>query len=117
MRNYKSYDIWIDGLALVKMVYELSKQLPTDELYGLTSQLKRASISVISNIAEGSSRTSSKDFKRFLEMSLGSLYEVESLIITAIEIEMLSINEKDKLFNSIESLQKRIAGLINTLSN
>lgn len=117
MRNYKQYDIWIDGLALVKVVYEWSKQLPAEELYGLTSQLKRASISVISNIAEGSSRTSSKDFKRFLEISLGSLYEVESLIVTAIELGMLSNNENDKLFNSIESLQKRIAGFINSLAN
>jgi len=69
-RNFKTLKIWQDGINLVKDVYQLSELLPTNEKFGLKSQICRAAVSIPSNIAEGSSRNSELDFKRYLEIAL-----------------------------------------------
>ncbi len=75
MKNFRRLKIWEQGMEIVKKTYSLSKQLPADERFGLTSQITRAAISIPSNIAEGSSRTTGKDKKRFAEIALGSAFE------------------------------------------
>lgn len=81
MRNFRKFEIWKQGIELVKLIYEVVKLLPKEENFGLKSQLSRAVVSVPSNIAEGCSRNSEIEFKRFLEIALGSLFEVETQLI------------------------------------
>tara|TARA_R110002073_G_scaffold72537_1_gene177760 strand:- start:801307 stop:801591 length:285 start_codon:yes stop_codon:yes gene_type:complete len=76
MRNFRELKIWRQGIELVKLVYKLSEELPKLEKFGLISQITGAAISVPSNIAEGSSRNSEIEFKRFLEIAVGSLFEL-----------------------------------------
>ncbi|MCG8698779.1 MAG: four helix bundle protein [Bacteroidales bacterium] len=78
MRNFRNLNIWQKGIQLVKMTYKISAQLPKEEVYGLKSQICRAAVSVPSNIAEGCSRNSEIEYKRFLEIAMGSLFEVET---------------------------------------
>ncbi len=75
MRNFRNFKIWEEGIAIVTQVYKLSKSLPSEEKYGLRSQICRSAVSIPSNIAEGCSRNSETDFKRFLEIALGSSFE------------------------------------------
>jgi four helix bundle protein len=115
MRNYKNLKIWIQGIELVKQVYILAEQLPNSEKYGLKSQITRAVVSIPSNIAEGCSRNSEIEFKRFLEIAIGSLFEVETQLIIAKELNFIKPKDLDLVFNLLESESKMINGLINTI--
>jgi len=81
MHNFKELKIWQKSRILVKEIYSITEKLPVKEQYGIISQIQRASISIPSNIAEGSGRSGIKDFNRFLEIALGSSFELETLII------------------------------------
>ena len=81
MQDYQKLQIWQHGLTITKMIYNLCQKLPKNEEYILASQMKRASISIPTNIAEGASRRSKKDFRRFLEIALGSAFELETELI------------------------------------
>ncbi len=83
MKNYKELDAWKISISLVSEVYEVAKNYPKEEIYSLTSQTKRAAISVPANIAEGLGRQYKKDTLQFLHISRGSLYELETLLIIA----------------------------------
>ncbi len=100
---------------LVKTIYELTSKFPSTELYGLTSQIKRASISVSSNIAEGAARYSHKEFIQFLYIASGSLSEVETQIVIAFEIMFLNENEKESVLNRINEVRAQLFGLIKHL--
>jgi four helix bundle protein len=86
MKNFKELRIWQLGMKIAKEIYLLSQELPDQERYGLISQITRAAVSVPSNIAEGSSRESDRDYKRFLEMALGSLFELETDLLVIEDI-------------------------------
>ena len=96
---------------MVVEIYKLTKNFPQEELYGLTSQMRRSSVSIPSNIAEGSGRNSDMDFHRFLEISLGSSFELETQIIIAHELEFLSDDKFNDLKEIIHEEQKMITGL------
>lgn len=81
MRNFRTLDIWKNGIEIVKQIYALCDKLPSEEKFGLKSQITRASVSIPSNIAEGCSRNSDIEFKRFLEIAMGSLFETETQLI------------------------------------
>ncbi len=81
MRDFRTLNIWQGGIAIVKQVYRLAESLPVEEKYGLRSQICRSAVSIPSNIAEGCSRSSQIDFKRFLEIALGSSFELETQLI------------------------------------
>lgn len=115
MRNFRKLDIWTNGIKLVKKVYLISEKLPSNEKFGLRSQITRAAVSVPSNIAEGASRNSEVEFKRFLEISLGSLFEVETQIIIIKELQLVSKEELKEIFELIEKEGKMINGLINKI--
>jgi four helix bundle protein len=76
MRNYKNYEVWQNAMQLTNVLYDFCQKFPKSELYGLRSQIQRASVSIACNIAEGSAKSSKKDFKRILEISLGSAFEL-----------------------------------------
>ena len=80
MHNFTKLDIWVDGVELADMVYSLTESFPHHEVYGLASQMQRAAVSVPSNIAEGSGKGSNRDFARFLAISLGSLFELQTQV-------------------------------------
>jgi four helix bundle protein len=115
MKDFKSLKIWQKGIKLVVEIYKLTKEFPQEELYGLTSQMRRSAISIPSNIAEGSGRNSDKDFNRFLDISLGSSFELETQIIIARELEFLSNEDFLKLSDKVQEEQKMITGLQKSL--
>ncbi|WP_346863915.1 four helix bundle protein [uncultured Draconibacterium sp.] len=111
MKNFKNLNIWRKGIDLVVNVYIKSKQFPKEEIYGITSQMRRAAVSIPSNIAEGSGRNSDKDFNRFLDISLGSSFELETQLIIAHELEFLSDKDFNELNEKVIEDQKMITGL------
>ena len=117
MKSYKELDIWTKGISFVKEIYKLTKNFPKEELYGLTNQLRRASVSVPANIAEGWGRESSKSFISFLKISRGSLFEVDTLILIAESLKYIDNKDLIKLQNEIELLGKMINSLINKIEN
>jgi len=106
MHNYKEMKIWQKSRALVKVVYEISKSLPKEELYALTSQIRRAAISIPANIAEGAGRGTDRDFRHFLDISRGSLFELETLLICSSDLGYISEKNLNPIFESINEIIK-----------
>ena len=117
MRNYKNLKIWEQGIELVKQIYVLSELLPSTEKFGLKSQITRAAVSIPSNIAEGCSRNSEIEFKRFLEIAMGSLFEVQTQLIIIQELNFIKSEDLKSVFELLETEGKMINGLINTIKN
>jgi four helix bundle protein len=112
MRNFRELEIWKKSIQFVKLIYLSTDFFPKRELYGLTSQLRRAAVSIPSNIAEGSSRNSEKEFIRFLEITMGSSFEMETQLIIAKEINFLTDEKYSELHSDLEIIQKQINQLI-----
>ncbi|RKN78611.1 four helix bundle protein [Ulvibacterium marinum] len=112
MRNFRELKVWQDSRNLVKEVYSLTKKLPETEKYGLVSQVNRCVVSIPANIAEGCSKYSQKDFIRFLQISLGSLFELETHIILCRDLQFIEEKESTQIIEKIQTLQKRVASLI-----
>ncbi|WP_370391494.1 four helix bundle protein [uncultured Winogradskyella sp.] len=110
MRNFRELEIWQDAIELVKAVYALIEQLPESEKFGLKPQMSRCAISIPANIAEGCSRDSQKDFVRFLQISLGSAFELETHLIISSDLSFFELDTD--LLADIHKLQKRINALI-----
>lgn len=105
----------MDGLEFVNDIYKLTVSFPKEELYGLMSQIRRAAVSVVSNMAEGASRHSEKDFARFLEISLGSAFEIENLLTVCRTMNYTDNTQIERLLENISSIEKRLNGFIQTL--
>jgi four helix bundle protein len=114
MRNFREMIIWNQGIALAVKIYAITKKLPAEERFGLTSQLNRAAVSIPSNIAEGCSRKSEKDFARFLEHSLGSAYEVETDLVIAEKIGYIKNEIVTDCLTHLQQEQRQIHSLIET---
>ena len=117
MRDFRKYDIWIDSMELVDEVYTFVEAFPNNEKYGLSSQITRSAVSIPSNIAEGASRNSAKDFARFLEIALGSAFELETQLIIAERRTYLSVVHLKESILKLNSLQKRIYALRKKIVN
>lgn len=115
MHRYKDLEIWKQSRRFCKDIYEISSVFPDSEKFGLTSQLRRACISIPSNIAEGASRNSNRDFSRFLEIAMGSCYEVDTQLILANDLEFLPDNKLEILQPKLLSIIKMISKLRSTL--
>ena len=115
MRNFRKLNVWLNGIQLVKTIYFTSKNLPDSEKFGLKSQMQRAAVSIPSNIAEGCSRNSEKEFKRFLEIAMGSTFELETQLIICFELDYIDQNKLDKMLEEINPLQKQINSLISKI--
>jgi len=116
INSYKDLDIWKQGIELTVDIYSLLKDFPVEERFGIISQIKRASISIPANIAEGWGRNSTKSYSLFLKQARGSLYELETELIIANRIGYLKENCED-IFDKITTLSKMINSLINKLDN
>ncbi len=117
MKNYKELLVWQRGMVIVEATYELVRQLPREETYGLRSQMTRAAISIPSNIAEGSSRTSELEYKRFLEIALGSCFELDTQLIAAIQLGLVTLPSDNRLPGHLEEEIKMLHGFISRLSS
>lgn len=115
MRDFRKYDVWERAIVLCKEIYSLSSALPRTEQYGLVSQLQRACVSIPSNIAEGCSRKSEKDFARFVEIALGSSFEVESLLFICKEVGYIEESTLTKILYDLQIIQKKLNTLYSKL--
>lgn len=116
MRNFQQLLIWQKGMDVVAGVYELVRLLPKEELFGLRSQLTRAAVSIPSNIAEGSSRGSEKDYKRFIEIALGSAFEVETQLLIAQRGSMLPADATIVVLDAVREEQMMLQSFIRRLT-
>ena len=107
--------IWQKGIEVVKDIYILTKKFPKEELYGLTSQMRRSAISIPSNIAEGFRRYHNKEYKQFLYIALGSCAELETQIIIANELNYISDDDKSAVIEEIKYICRMTVKLINKL--
>ncbi|RRS29947.1 MAG: hypothetical protein P794_08980 [Epsilonproteobacteria bacterium (ex Lamellibrachia satsuma)] len=110
MKTHTDLDVWKLSMDFVENIYKLSANFPKEEMYGLTSQIRRAAVSIPSNIAEGASRQSRKEFVQFLYISLGSLSEVETQLMLS---ERLHFTENiQSVLNNAVTIKKMLNGLI-----
>ncbi len=116
MHNYKKLEVWNRDVDFATQIYSTTKSFPIDELYGLTSQLRRASVSISSNISEGAGRNSDKEFRQFLNISFGSCAEIETQLIISKKLGYLSEEQFSILSTEIIEIQKIIYSLIQKFS-
>lgn len=116
MHRFKKLEVYKRALSFTASIYVFSKKLPDDERYGLTSQLRRATTSIVLNIAEGSGAGTDMEFKRFLRMSLRSSYEVNSIFDIIEELKLVDLKDINNLRKSLDEISAMIAGLIKALN-
>lgn len=115
VQSYRDLLIWRKGIELTKEVYRLTRMFPRHEVYGLSSQLQRAAVSVPSNIAEGQARQHTGEFRQFLHHTLGSLAEVDTQLVVSIDLGYITDKDAETAFNLVVELQKMIWSLIGKL--
>lgn len=116
MRDFRKYAVWEQSHKLVLELYRLTKNFPSEEKFGLTSQIRRAVVSIPTNISEGCGKSSEKDFARFLGISFGSCQEVEYLTLLAKDLDYLNQENYDPLFLEIVSIKKQLYHLIKKIN-
>ena len=110
--NFKNLKVWEKSVDLAVKVYQVTAEFPNEEKFGITSQMRRSSVSVPSNIAEGSGRSTNKDFSNFLSTSIGSCYELETQLILVQEIFSIDC---EKLIKDCQQVQKMIFGFMDLI--
>ena len=115
--NFRNLSIWKRSRKLVKKVYLATAHFPSEEKFGLTSQLRRASVSIPSNIAEGCGRKGNKELLQYCYIATGSLCELETQLLLGEDLEFISSNQCEPLIAEIEEIRKMIFGFTNTLRN
>lgn len=109
-QSYEHLKIWRESVELASLIYKITKKFPKSEIFGIVSQLRRAVVSIPSNVAEGSGRNSPKDFCRFIDIAIGSLNETESLLVVSLKLEYLSNEEFNELMCKIKELGNLLGG-------
>ena len=115
MKTHRDLKVWIDSINFVTKIHALTNNFPKEELFGITSQIRRAAVSIPSNIAEGAARTSKKEFNNFLSIALGSASELEIQIIISKNLNYLEKEIAETFINELTSIQKMIHGLMKSL--
>ena len=113
MTSYRDLIVWQKSMNLVTLIYKLVAQLPENEKYGLTPQIKRSAFSIPSNIAEGCGRQTSKDTIHFLHISRGSLYELETQCFLALDQKYIDESQFNEVFELIQACKRLLNGFIN----
>jgi len=111
IQSYRDLQVWRKARALVKFIYVVSQEFPREELYGLTSQIRRAAVSIPSNIAEGSSKGPTKEFIRFITIACGSLAEVETHIYLASDLDYIAPKRAEEILALTSELGRMLKGL------
>jgi four helix bundle protein len=113
--NFKELKVWQKAIDLAEKIYKVSANFPADERFGLTSQIRRASVSVASNIAEGSGRGTKKQFAYFLAIALASAYEVETQLIIAQKLKCINDNDFEEISSLLTEVQKMLFAFSKTI--
>ncbi|MCO6461892.1 MAG: four helix bundle protein [Saprospiraceae bacterium] len=115
MKNFRDLKVWEKSHLLVTEIYKKTEYFPKEEKYGLINQIRRASVSVPTNIAEGCGRGSNADFKRFLQIAFGSASEVEYLLLLSYDLSLFELEEYTNLNGMVVEVKMMLAGLMKTL--
>ena len=115
MFNFEKLDVWRKAIDFADLIYNKTRTFPSDERFGLTNQLRRAAVSISSNIAEGSSRSSKSDFARFVEIATGSVFEVVSQAFIARRQNFLGEDQFREIYTEAEELSRMLSGLRKSL--
>ena len=113
-KELQNLKVWKEGMGLVTQVYEITKDFPKDEIYGLTQQIRRAAVSVPANISEGKGRNSKKEYLQFLFIAKGSLYELMTLVQVAENLKYLKVSQAQIIQDRLSQLAAMLIGLIQT---
>ncbi len=117
MKNYRDLIVWQKSIQFVTEIYKSTRKFPKEEQYGLTSQINRAAISIPSNIAEGYGRRSTNDYIRFLQISMGSVYEIQTQLEISKNIEILSADEYLQIHENSREIERMLSSMINKIHN
>ncbi len=115
IKTFRDLKIWQQSMEFVTKIYKATSSFPEEEKYGLTSQLRRSSVSIPSNISEGFGRNSQGDFKRFVNISMGSLFELQTQIEVAKNLEFISKEVFDQLYDHSREIERMMSSFIRTL--
>ncbi len=115
MKDFRQLKVWEKSHQLALAIYKATKEFPKEELYGLTSQIRRSSMSIPTNISEGCGRNTDADFARFLQIAMGSASETEYQLILAHDLEFLSNENYEGLHNDVEEVKRMLASLLKTI--
>jgi four helix bundle protein len=116
MQDFRNLTVWTAARALTKDVYELTRQFPQSEQFGITSQMRRASVSICSNIAEGCGRRGDPEFRRFLDIAMGSACELECELILAVDLRLIPESARAPLLARLIEIKRMLTGLSTRLS-
>lgn len=117
MKDFRTLKVWQKSHSLTLSVYTVTKIFPKEELFGITSQLRRSIVSIPTNLAEGCGRGSDKDFKRFVQIAMGSASESEYLFLLSKDLEYISNEKYNKLLIEIQEIKKMLTSLISKLKS
>ncbi|HLA95706.1 MAG TPA: four helix bundle protein [Pyrinomonadaceae bacterium] len=115
MRPHEKLDVWKKAIEMVTLVYEITKQFPADERFGLTSQIRRAAVSIPANIAEGAARQTDKEFCQFLAISQGSSSELETELLIAKNLGYIQSDDYEHIYQEINTIARMLVGLSKTV--
>ncbi len=114
-RNFRNYKVWRDAVSYATRIYKVTVEMPWFEKKGICDQLQRAVVSISSNIAEGAAKPSDIEFAHFLDMSLGSAFEVETQLMIAKKIEYINEGQYQVLIEKLSSIERQINAFINSI--
>ena len=117
IKSFEELPVWQDARRFTNKIYKLTNKFPKEELYGLTSQIRRATVSIMSNIAEGFDRRTDKELGYFLSMARGSSSEVQNDLYISLDLKYISQEEFDTLYNKTKKIAKQINGLMRYLKS
>ena len=117
MKSYRDLIVWQKSVRMVTLVYKVIKRFPPEEKFGLTSQVKRSSVSIPSNIAEGYGRNYTKDYCRFLQIARGSLFEMQTQLEIAVNLKFVSFQDLEEIKALSIEIEKMLNTLIKKLQN
>lgn len=115
IKTYRDLIVWEKAMSFVTSIYFATKKFPVDELYSLTNQIRRCAVSIPSNIAEGFGRNSRKEFKRYLQISMGSIFEIQTQIQISHNLTYIDKSVFDNLFEFSREIERMLSSLINRL--
>ncbi len=115
-KSYRDLEVWQRSMQLAKRIYQVTRSFPNDERFGLTNQLRRASVSIPSNLAEGHARFGSGEFSRFISIAMGSVAEIETQILLSTELGYLRTELSSELMADLETIGKMLRGLAKAIS-
>jgi len=117
IKSYQDLDVWKIGMEVAKTIYSLTAKFPSDERFGLVSQIRRAAVSIPSNIAEGHARKSRIEFRQFIFIALGSLAELETQLLLSNKLDFISKEEIEGIMLQLNTLGKMLRGLSKSLAS